>query len=93
MRLAPMTADRVLPRARLHALGAPSGSPGTGLVPQDCSLLQRLGCGAVTALGATACAVTAGAGCAPALVLVQKAGCCDCLNSPILRDLCHTLSI
>lgn len=54
-----------------------------------CALPRRLACGVITTAAGTACALTAGTACRPALEAVRDVGCCDCLNSRTLRRLCH----
>ena len=90
MRLPQFTADASLNPSHGFGFGAPTWAP-SGIQFQDCGIIQRLTCGVVTAAAATACAVTAGEGCQPALTLVKKSGCCDCLNNSFLRSLCSTI--
>ncbi len=56
-----------------------------------CSCWHTAYCIAATAAAATACVVTEGEACLPAIELVKSMGCCDCLPAGFTRDMCKDL--
>ena len=64
-------------------------APGSLLM--GCAWWQTAYCSAATAAAATACVVTEGEACLPAIELVKSMGCCDCLPAGFTRDMCKDL--
>ncbi len=62
-----------------------------GSLLMGCSWWQVAYCSAATAAAATACVVTEGEACLPAIELVKSMGCCDCLPAGTTRDMCKDL--
>jgi len=63
----------------------------TASLLMGCSWWQVAYCSAATAAAATACVVTEGEACLPAIELVKSMGCCDCLPAGTTRDMCKDL--
>lgn len=57
----------------------------------SCPWYEAIGCSAAVAAAGAACVVTEGEACLEALELVAKIGCCDCLPSGEVRDICKAI--
>jgi hypothetical protein len=57
----------------------------------SCPWYEAVGCSVAVGAAATACVVTEGEACAEALELVAKIGCCDCLPSGAVQDMCKAI--
>lgn len=57
----------------------------------SCPWYEAVGCSVAVGAAATACVVTEGEACAEALELVAKIGCCDCLPSGTVQDMCKAI--
>jgi hypothetical protein len=57
----------------------------------SCPWYEAVGCSAAVVAAGAACVVTEGEACAEALELVAKIGCCDCLPSGAVQDMCKAI--
>ncbi|MDB4278634.1 hypothetical protein N9917_03450 [Deltaproteobacteria bacterium] len=57
----------------------------------SCPWYEAVGCSVAVGAAGTACVVTEGEACAEALELVAKIGCCDCLPSGKVQDICKAI--
>ena len=57
----------------------------------SCPWYEAIGCSVVVAAAAAACVVTEGEACMPALEAVSAIGCCDCLPSGTVQDMCKEI--
>lgn len=57
----------------------------------SCPWYEAVGCGVVVAAAGAACVVTEGEACLPAIKAVAAIGCCDCLPSGKVQDICKSL--
>jgi hypothetical protein len=57
----------------------------------SCAWYKAVGCGAAVAAAAAACVITEGEACLEAVAAVAAIGCCDCLPSGVVRDMCKSV--
>jgi len=57
----------------------------------SCPWYEAVGCSAAVLAAGAACVVTEGEACVEALELVAKIGCCDCLPSGTVQDMCKAI--
>ncbi len=57
----------------------------------SCPWYEAVGCSAAVVAAGAACVVTEGEACIEALELVAKIGCCDCLPSGTVQDMCKEI--
>lgn len=58
---------------------------------ENCPWYEAVGCSAVVVAAGAACVVTDGEACLEALEAVAAIGCCDCLPSGKVQDLCREI--
>ena len=58
---------------------------------QGCPWYESVYCSAAVAAAGAACVVTEGEACLPAIEIVKSMGCCDCLPSGPLKDMCNAI--
>lgn len=67
--------------------GLHSNSVQAGILPSGCPWWKEGACYAAVAAAVASCTVV-GPACTGALTAVAKAGCCDCIHQPHIRELC-----